>query len=222
MNDGVYGIPSTESFEMLFIRKDIFAEMELPLPRTWDDLLDLAPILQRKNMQVGMSVKFSDLVFQYGGTYYNEDLTQVTFNENSSVEAFKLLTSFFTDYGFPKTFDFVTRFRNGEIPIGIMPYTTYNTISYSAPEINGLWGMYPLLGTVREDGAIDNSGVVNPDTVSVIFENTNKLEEAWKFLQWWSDSETQAAYGLQIESQLGVASRYSTANILPDEFNLII
>lgn len=207
---------------MLFIRKDIFAEMELPLPRTWDDLLDLAPILQRKNMQVGMSVKFSDLVFQYGGTYYNEDLTQVTFNENSSVEAFKLLTSFFTDYGFPKTFDFVTRFRNGEIPIGIMPYTTYNTISYSAPEINGLWGMYPLLGTVREDGAIDNSGVVNPDTVSVIFENTNKLEEAWKFLQWWSDSETQAAYGLQIESQLGVASRYSTANILPDEFNLII
>lgn len=212
INDGVYGIPSTESFEMLFIREDIFAKMGLPLPQTWEDLLDLAPILQRKNMQVGLSVKYSDLVFQYGGKYYNDELTEVCFNENSGVEAFKLLTSFFTDYGFPITYDFVTRFRSGEIPIGVASYSMYNTISYSAPEINGLWGMYPLLGTEGEDGTINNSGVAVPESVSIIFKNTERVDDAWTFLKWWADSETQASYGLQLEALMGVSARYTTAN----------
>lgn len=213
INGAVYGIPSTESFQMLFVRKDIFEQMDLKVPKTWDELLDLAPILQRKNMQVGMGATFADLTFQYGGKYYNDDLTDVCFNDNENVEAFKLLTSFFTDYGFPLTYDFLTRFRSGEIPIGVAPYSTYNAISYSAPEIKGLWEMHPLIGTVMENGSINSSGVAAPLTVSIMFKNTKYAENAWDFLKWWSDSSVQTAYALKLESIMGVSARYNTANM---------
>jgi len=214
INGGVYGIPSTESFQMLFVRSDIFAQMGLNVPKTWDELLDLAPVLQRKNMHVGMGATFADLVFQFGGKYYNDDLTDVCFNDNADVEAFKFLTSMFTDYGFPLTYDFLTRFRTGEIPIGIAPYSMYNSVSYSAPEIKGLWAMYTLPGKALENGSINNTGVATPLTTSIMFKNTKHAEKAWNFLKWWADSSIQTAYALKLESVMGVSARYNTANMI--------
>lgn len=214
IKNGIYGIPDTETYSMLFVRKDIFEEMGLEIPQTWDDLLDLAPILQRRNMQVGMSAGFGDLVFQNGGRFYNEELTEVCFTDNEDVEAFKTLTEFFTDYGFPIAFDFLTRFRSGEMPIGIAPFNTYNNINYSAPEIDGLWEMYPFLGTEQEDGTINRTCVATPATVSVMFSNTKLEDEAWQFLRWWADAETQTTYGLKLESVMGVAARHATANTI--------
>lgn len=214
INQEVYGIPSTEVFSMTFVRKDIFEQMSLEVPKTWSELLDLAPILQRRNMNVGMAATFAELTFQRGGKYYNDELTEVCFNQNENVEAFKLLTSFFTDYGFPLTFDFLTRFRTGEIPIGIAPYSMYNSISYSAPEIDGLWEMYPLLGTEQDDDTVNNIGVATPLTVSVMFANTKLKQQAWEFLKWWSSSTVQTAYALKLESVLGVSARYNTANMV--------
>lgn len=213
LNGGIYGIPSTETFQMVFVRKDIFEQMNLEVPNTWDELLDLAPILQRKNMHVGMGASYGDLVFQHGGKYYNEELTDVCFTENANVEAFKLITSFFTDYGFPLTYDFLTRFRTGEFPIGIAPYSMYNSLSYSAPEIKGLWEMYPLLGKKSEDGSVNNTGVASPVAVSIMFKNSKNKENAWDFLKWWADSSIQTAYALKLESIMGVSARYNTANI---------
>lgn len=214
LNGGVYGIPATETYAMVFVRTDIFARMGLTVPTTWEELLDLAPILQRKNMQIGLGVGFADLVYQYGGQYYNDALTEVAFNSNEGVEAFKTLTGFYTDYGFPMTYDFLTRFRSGEMPIAVVSYATYNSIEYSAPELKGLWEMYPLLGTRQTDGSINNVGVASPATVSIAFKNSKYPDEAWEFLKWWAEAKTQTAYGLALESTFGVSSRYNSANTI--------
>lgn len=49
-------------------------------------------------------------------------------------------TRFYTDYSFPLTYDFYNRFRTGEMPLGLAPYSMYNTLSALAPELDGLWG----------------------------------------------------------------------------------
>ena len=47
----------------------------------------------------------------------------------------------------------------------------------------------------------------------MIFSNTDLPEEAWAFLKWWNEAETQAIYGRQIENVLGPAGRYNPANV---------
>ena len=37
-NGGVYGIPLTQNFPMLFYRKDVLSELEIEIPKTWEDV----------------------------------------------------------------------------------------------------------------------------------------------------------------------------------------
>ena len=53
---------------MMFVRTDIFEELGLTPPETWDDLYEIAPILQRNNMEVGLPAGvFNMLLLQNGG-----------------------------------------------------------------------------------------------------------------------------------------------------------
>ena len=88
------------------------------------------------------------LLHQQGGDLYNDKGTQTIINNEAGVAAFKEYTKYFTDYGIPVIYDFVTRFRSGEMPIGIANFTTYNTLVVSAPEIAGLWDFTLVPGTM--------------------------------------------------------------------------
>ena len=91
----------------------------------------------------------------------------------------------------------------------------------SAPDIRGLWGFTTVPGTVREDGTIDNTvttnGIYMPDgrtssTAAVMMEGTSSKENSWEFLKWWVSEEAQTAFGKELESLMGAAARYPTAN----------
>ena len=43
------------------------------------------------------------------------------------------------------------------MPLLVASYTFYNTLALAAPEIQSLWAMAPMPGTVQEDGSIDRS-----------------------------------------------------------------
>ena len=51
----------------------------------------------------------------------------------------------------------MSRFRTGEMPVGIANYTTYNTIVVGAPEIRNLWDFTYIPGTIDENGNINRS-----------------------------------------------------------------
>src|SRR5699024_5792919 len=38
--DGIYGIPEQATFMMMFVREDIFEELGLEVPSTWEELLE--------------------------------------------------------------------------------------------------------------------------------------------------------------------------------------
>ena len=53
-NGQTYGIPCTQTFFMMFYRKDILAEMGIAVPQTWTDIMETVPKLQRSHMTIGL------------------------------------------------------------------------------------------------------------------------------------------------------------------------
>ena len=159
-NGGLYALPEQQTFNLMFYRKDILDELELEVPQTWEDLVEILPTLQGKNLDVGIPfpqivlpdmTTYYSMVYQRGGDVYNEKGTKSIIDSEEGIAAFKYYTGLFNDYGLPTYFDFVSRFRVGEMPIGIANYTTYNTLTVSAPEIRGLWDFTYIPGTKRVD-----------------------------------------------------------------------
>ena len=225
----VYGLPSTQSYFMFFYRTDIFAELGIKAPETWDDFYDIILVLQRSNYEIGLPYStitiagaatggigakdmFATLLFQNGGRVYNDDLVTSRLGDEEAVNAFKQWTQFYTTYGFPVTYSLLTRFRSGTLPAFIAAYSTYNSLMGAAPEIYGLWDMTPIPGTVKADGTIDRSTGAG-GTANVMFAGVKDPDSCWKFLDWWSSDKAQYDYAVNLEALLGVSARLATANL---------
>lgn len=221
---GTYALPETQTFYMMFCRSDILDELSLEVPQTWQDVVELLPVLQKKNLNFGLPTVIADgavgvgfpayamFLFQHGGSLYNESGSKTLIAEKEGVDAFYQWTKFYTDYGVPTQYDFINRFRSGAVPIGIAEYSTYNNLQVFAPEIRGRWSFCPVPGTVREDGTIDRSSC-GTTTGCVIMSSTKDPEGAWAFLKWWTGADVQGDFGVELESVLGAAGRYSPANV---------
>lgn len=213
--DGCYAFPETQSFNVLFYRTDIYKELGLTPPATWEEFYEQIVMLANENYMVGVPQNqniFETFLYQYGETFYTEDLTQSTFSSNEALEAFKSWTGLYTQYSLSLVFDFFNRFRSGEMALAIEPYNQVNYLYSAAPELNGLWDIALMPGTVQEDGTL-NFTETSTSTGAIILADTEYPEEAYDFLKWWVSTETQAEFGVQLEQTLGVAARYGTANI---------
>lgn len=223
-----YALPETQDFHMMFYRTDIFEELGINPPNTWEELYKVLPTIQRNNMGVGLPYRtltaydlvytgmgsqsiFPSLLLQSGGSFYSEDMTRTALDTPEAIGAFKEWTEFYTNYGLDVFYDFGTRFRSGEMPLGIASYTTYNYLTVAAPEIRNLWKMRPIPGTAREDGSIDRTEAAS-GSACIMIGTTDAPEESWAFMKWWTSAEIQARYGRELETVMGAAARYNTAN----------
>lgn len=208
-----YGVPETQTFQMMFYRKDVLARLGVQPPETWKDLRDMLTVIQRQNMNIGINtVAYATYLYQNGGSYYNVDKSATNFNNQTAVDAFITYNTFYTEYDVPISYDALNRFRSGEYPIIIADYSFYNNLAVGAPEIKGLWAMTSVPGTEREDGTVSHAEVCN-GTVSVIIKGCENKEKVWDFLAWWVSADTQATFGNNIEARLGAGGRYTTANL---------
>ena len=102
--------------------------------------------------------------------------------------------------------------------MGITDYNTFNTLVVSAPEIRGLWDFTLIPGTERTDENgntyIDRS-VHCWGTCSMMLASDDeaKKQKAWEFMKWWASADTQVRFGRELESVMGSAARYATANL---------
>ena len=219
---GIYGLPETQDFAVLFYRTDVMEELGLPIPETWDELIAELPTIQGNSLTVGVNFPdirvvdnsvLNSLIFQNGGEIYDEDAKHTLVDSEAGVTGFKLYTSLYNDYGLPVVFDFNSRFRSGEMPMGISSYGTYNTLMVSAPEIRGLWEFTLFPGTKKEDGTIDHTAQTSGLCCMMIAtDNETKKKNAWEFMKWWVSADAQARFGREMESILGASARYQTAN----------
>lgn len=238
---GVYALPEKQIFLMMFVRDDVMEELGLAemIPggydnMTWDDMIDLVSELQAQQLQFYLPVNdlganalnpvFISLLYQYGGELYSTNNMESGLKSEEAMRAFQFWTELYTNYSFPTSASFVNRFRTGEMPIGISYYEMYNTLSVFAPELKGKWSFHLIPGTekVAADGTtyIDHTATAS-GTGAVIMKQealTNgQINEtgkaAWSFLKWWTSTESQRQFGVEMEGILGSAARHATANV---------
>lgn len=234
--DKYYALPDQMSYSVMFYRKDILAQYGIAVPETWDDLISIIPTLATYNMQAyldkdtkltlgsvagvgsytAVNSVYLSMLYQSGGELYNEEGTKALLDSAESVNSFKTWIEFYTKYGFSTTIDFVTRFRLGSVPIAIMDISNYNTLSISAPEINGKWSVALVPGTRQADGTVDHSTPVTTSAAMIIKDSVEKKQnenEAWEFIKWWTTQETQTTYAEEMEAVLGSSGRYMVSNL---------
>jgi len=219
---GVYGLPETQDFPLLFYRTDVLEEMGLKVPDTWEELIAELPTIQGDSLTVAVPFPditiadtsvFNSMIYQNGGEIYDSEAKRTLIDSEAGVAAFKQYVSLYNDYGLPTIFDFVSRFRSGEMPIGVASYATYNTLMISAPEIRGLWDFTLYPGTVQEDGSIDRTSHTAGLCCMMIKTDDEKVRKnAWEFMKWWVSADAQVRFGREMESVLGASARYQTAN----------
>lgn len=212
--DGCYALPETQNFNVIFYRTDVYSELGLAPPETWEEFYDQIIRLSNENYMVGVPQNqntFETFLYQSGTTFYTEDLSQSTFDTNEALTAFGSWTNLYTKYSLSLIFDFFNRFRSGEMAMAIMPYNQVNYLYSAAPELDGLWDIARIPGTVDENGDISHLET-STSTGCIGLRSTEHPREVYQFLSWWVSAQTQADFGVQVEQTLGVAARYATAN----------
>ena len=210
---GTYALPDTQTFDMMFIRTDIFEDLGLEVPKTWEEFSETATKIQRNNLQVYMpSTFYPTVLVQNGLKLYDEEKGISTLTEARQIQCFIEYTDWFTKYKFPKAMDsFFNRFRIGSAPMGISPYTLITQIEVAAPEIADRWTAVTLPGVKTDSGEINFSSSAE-GTGCGITKLSKNTEKAWEFLKWWVSAETQTAYSENVESILGPIGRVATAS----------
>ncbi|MCQ2449341.1 MAG: extracellular solute-binding protein [Clostridia bacterium] len=173
--DGLYALPDTQSYMVLYYRTDYFEQMGIEkAPETWEEFRTVSRILARNNLKtwlpytqitdmslvntgVGNLNIFPTMLLQNGMSLYNEDQTATSLTDPKVISLFTEWTEYYTKMKLPYQLDFYNRFRIGSCPMGISTYALYNTLKDTAKEIDGKWQMAPLPGVRSADGSINNA-----------------------------------------------------------------
>ena len=224
-NGELYALPDTQSFFLMYYRKDIMEKLGLDVPKTWDEFKHAAMVIQRNNMNVyvpytqittattvntgiGNLNLFPTLMAQNGLSLYNEERNATALDSMEAIKVFDFWTDLYTEYGYLKEAEFYNRFRVGVVPLGIAPLATYMNLYSAAPEIAGRWSVALVPASENGDRTIAGAG-----TGCGIIEKSENKDEAWEFLKWWTSAETQIRYNNNVESLLGMIGRTTTANV---------
>lgn len=239
IDDSVYAIPETQDFWVTFYREDILTSLGLPVPRTWNEVIDLLPELQRYGMNYNNPLSggagqkgylhTAPYLFNYGAQLYSDGGFATGLQSEEAVAAIRFMADSFTLYGMPlSTVSFYQDFRYGTLPIGISNVTDYIKLMTAAPEIGGLWGIDLYPATVLPDGT-QNRYTTGSAQTSIMFRNTNQPQEAWEFLKWWMSTETQSEFQEQLILNYGREYLWFSANLeafsqldIPEEHKAVI
>lgn len=221
-----YALPETQTFNVMFYRTDILAELNLTPPKTWDEFIKASVAVQRNNMEVyipyttiasagtvnlgiGSIGLFPTFMLQNKLSLYNEEETATALTTPEAIGVFDYWVKMYTEYKIQKTADFYNRFRMGIMPLGIASYSTYFNFVQMAPEIQGKYSMAFVPGMSSTGSNVVAAG----GTACAVINKSKKHNESWKFLKWFTSADAQTEYSRRVESILGLVGRITTANV---------
>ncbi len=239
INDSVYAIPETQDFWVTFYRRDIMESLGIPIPETWNEVIEILPELQRFGMNYNTPLSGSSgnrgylvtapYLFNHGAPLYTNNGFATGLGTDEAIEAVQFMAESFTIYGMPlETASFYDSFRYGSIPIGVSNYPTYLQLMTAAPELNGLWDLTLYPATVLEDGT-ELRYATGSAQASIMFANTEQPDNAWTFMKWWMSTETQIDFQEQLILNYGMEYLWNSANVeafaaspIPEEHKEVI
>ncbi len=227
LKDGVYAMPETVDFWVMFYRKDILESLQIEVPNSMEEVKLILPELQRRSMNfyfptagmVGTKVfpGTLPLILQSGGSIYDTTIGDTTLDSEISLKGFREMTELFTIYNMPTDVPspgFYQQFRDGTLPIGVADLATYNLLLNAAPELDGLWDIALFPGLTNEEGEVERWTTGGAETMAIMSaaEEHDRLDESWTFLKWWSSAEIQSQFGNLLQSTYGSEYIWPTAN----------
>jgi ABC-type glycerol-3-phosphate transport system substrate-binding protein len=223
INDSVYAIPETQDFWVTFYRKDMLDSLGIPIPKTWNEVVQILPELQRYGMNYNTPLSSGSgqkgylatapYIFNFGAKLYSDDGFSTGLGSEEAIAAIKFMADSFTIYGMPiQTASFYNSFRYGETPIGISNFTDYLKLITAAPELNGLWGIDLYPATVLADGT-QNRYATGSAQSCMMFRSTARAEEAWAWMKWWMSTQTQVDFQQQLILSYGIEYLWNSANV---------
>ena len=223
INDSVYAIPETQDFWVTFYRKDIMESLGIPIPHTWQEVVEILPELQRQGMNFNTPLSSGSgskpylmtapYIFNYGAELYSNDGFETGLGSDEAIQAIKFMAETFTVYGMPlTTSNFYDSFRYGSLPIGVSNFETYIKLLTAAPEIAGLWDIDLYPATVLPDGR-ELRYATGSAQASIMFAATDKPQESWEFMKWWMSTETQIDFQQQLILNYGLEYLWNSANL---------
>lgn len=170
----------------LYYRADIFEEMGLEVPTTWDELNDVAAKLSAdgKYRYAFSADTFhgAQWIYENGGSILNDDNTEAVFADPAAVEAIEQYAGMIEDgsayYWSPDEGwevtpglkdDRLAMFADGAYYMGI--------IKDAAPEMEGMWRVAPHPYSLEPGSYQGGTGLVIPKA------STNH-EASWKFIEY--------------------------------------
>jgi len=239
INDSAYAIPETQDFWVTFYRQDILNSLDIPVPHTWNEVIEILPELQRYGMNFNTPLSSgpggknylitAPYLFNYGAELYSEDGFATGLASDEAILALQFMAESFTIYGMPlTTSSFYDSFRYGSLPIGVSNIEPYIKLLTAAPELNGLWDIDLYPATVLPDGT-QYRYATGSAQASIMFAATDKPLESWMFMKWWMSTETQVDFQEQLILNYGLEYLWNSANLeafqylpIPDEHKQII
>lgn len=223
INDSVYALPETQDFWVTYYRKDILDSLGIPVPHTWNEVIEILPELQRYGMNFNAPLSnaaaqknyllTAPYLFNYGAKLYSDNGFATGLESEEAIAAVKFMAESFTIYGMPlATSSFYDSFRYGSLPIGVSNFTDYVKLMTAAPELNGLWDIDLYPATVLPDGT-QNRYTTGSAQACILFANTERPADAWAFMQWWMSTETQVDFQQQLILNYGPEYLWSSANL---------
>jgi len=225
IGDGLYSLPETMNFYVMFYRTDVLEKIDLEVPETMDELIAMLPDLQMRGLNVcyqtapmaGMRNYHgtTPLIFQNGGQLYGRTAQDLLLDSEECVEGLTQLTELFTLYDLPVDVpNFYQHFRNGDLPVGFADFNSYNLILNAAPEIANSWGVALVPGIKDEaTGEIKRYMAGGAESTIMFASNEEREQQAWRFMDWWSSAEVQAEFGQMLQIMYGDEYIWPTANL---------
>lgn len=225
VGDGLYSLPETMNFYVMFYRTDILSKLGLSVPNTMDELIAMLPDLQMRGLNVyyptaAMLVMrnfhgTTPIIYQMDGALYGDTALDILVDSEATVEGFTELTELFTLYDLPVDVpNFYQHFRNGDLPIGIADFNSYNLILNAAPEIANSWSIAPVPGIEDEETGEVKRYMSGGAESTVMFSSDDEREQkAWQFMEWWSRADIQAEFGQRLQILYGDEYIWPTANL---------
>ncbi len=222
--EGMFGLPETQNFWVTFYREDILNSLDIPVPDTWNEVIEILPELQRFDMNYYEPLAFfkgfkpfvatMPFIYQFGGTLYSEDGMTTAINTEETLEGMQMMTDLFTVYNMPKEVpNFYQHFRYGTMPIGISDLGTYLQLTIAAPEIAGKWSIAPHPGVLNEETGEVERWAASGAQASMILSASDQQQESWEFLEWWMSTEVQTNFALRLQTTYGTEYLWNTANL---------
>ena len=223
-DEGVYAIPETQGLNILFYRKDILEYLGLNEPKTWDDVINMLPILQSYQMNfyhpLGSESSYKNysattpFIYGFGGEVFAEDGYTTVLTDEKVISAIKYMTDLYNVYNLPlQVSSFFESFRSGTLPVGIGSLDMYLQLKYAAPELSGQWGICPVPGFDTDNNGEVESWTTAYGKSSILFKSSTMKEEGWEFIKWWNSTKVQTEYLQNIKMCLGEKYLVIPANV---------